>query len=159
MVQRAWLFLFTAEQVARRSWRCTACFVIVLNFQVVVTEELEDERIDIVKDWARYSHARHIKELKEIDTVILAQKAALEELRLADQELYRKALEPDLSLVPFTAKGPCYTPVIPDYLQDGEHQDITKRFAVQYADMDAFMKDISKSTRKRKTKKNEEEED
>ena len=126
---------------------------------MVVTEELEDERIDIVKDWARYSHARHIKELKEIDTVILAQKAALEELRLADQELYRKALEPDLSLVPFTGKGPCYTPVIPDYLQDGEHQDITKRFAVQYADMDAFMKDISKSTRKRKTKKNEEEED
>lgn len=126
---------------------------------VVVTEELEDERIDIVKDWARYSSARHMKELKEIDTVILAQKAALEELRLADQELYRQALEPDLSLIPYTAKGPCFTPVIPDYLQDGEHQDVTKRFAVQYADMETFMRDITKQQRRRKSKKTEEEEE
>ena len=124
-----------------------------------MTEELEDERIDIVKDWARYSSARHVKELKEIDTVILAQKAALEELRLADQELYRQALEPDFSLIPYTAKGPCFTPVIPDYLQDGEHQDVTKRFAVQYADMETFMKDITKQQRRRKSKKTEEEEE
>ena len=124
-----------------------------------MTEEIEDERIELGKEWNRYCTARHLKEIKEIDTVILAQKAALEELRLADPELYRQALEPDLTLLPYKAKGPYYTPAIPDYLQDGEYEDVTKRFAVQYADMDTFMREITKSTRTRKKKKVEEEED
>merc|ERR1719210_3213528 len=120
--------------------------------EVKVSEAVEDERIEIGKDWNRYCNIRHLKEIREIDAVILSQKAALEELRITDQELWRQALEPDLTLLPFKAKGPCYTPIIPNYLQDGEYEDITKKFEVKYADMDTFMRDITKSSRKRKRK-------
>ena len=127
-------------------------------FQVEITEEVEDERIEIGKEWNRYCNKRHVKEMQEIDRVIISQKAALEELRITDQELYRQAVE-DLTLLPFKAKGPCYTPVIPNYIQDGEYENVTKKFEVQYADMESFMRDITKSGKKKRKKKVDEEED
>ena len=127
-------------------------------FQVEIAEEVEDERIEIGKEWNRYCNKRHVKEMQEIDRVIISQKAALEELRITDQELYRQAVE-DLTLLPFKAKGPCYTPVIPNYIQDGEYENVTKKFEVQYADMESFMRDITKSGKKKRKKKVDEEED
>ena len=133
------------------------CFKVQLFFKVEVSEEVQDERIEIGKEWTRYCNKRHLKEMQEIDRVILSQKAALEELRITDQELYRQAVE-DLTLLPFKAKGPCYTPVIPDYLQDGEYEDITKKFEVQYADMESFMRDITRQKRRKKKKDSEDDE-
>ena len=47
------------------------------------------------------------------------------------------------------------TPPIPDYLQDGESVDETKRFEVQYTDTRAFMKTLLQKQRKKKAKDDE----
>ena len=89
---------------------------------------------------------------RKIDGIIIAQKRALEMLQKLDTELYRKALEIDTTLTPFQAQGPTYTPPIPDYFIDGEYENITKKYEIQYADTEAFLRQLT-SRRKRSKKK------
>ena len=117
---------------------------------------MEDERIELKKEWSRFSMKRHRKEIRQIDTVIKAQKKALEDLKKVDYDLYKKAIEPDMSLLPFVAKGPTYTPVIQDYIQDGEYEDVTKQYAIQYADTKDTLEKLTRSTGRRRKKKKEE---
>lgn len=124
-----------------------------------LTEEIEDERYYAFKDWSRYCKQRYRNEIRQIDKSILAQKAALEQIRLLDQDLYRQAIALDTSLMPYAAKGPLYTPPIEDYIQDGEYEDVTQKFEIQYADMKSFMRDILKKSRTKKKSKAVEEEE
>ena len=91
-----------------------------------MSEEIEDERIDTLKEWNKFASSRHRREIQQIDNVICLQKAALENLRQLDVDLYKLAIEPDSNLIPFKAKGPMNTPPIPGYLQDGEYENITR---------------------------------
>ena len=95
---------------------------------------------------------------RKIDGIIIAQKRALEMLQKLDSELYRKALEIDTTLTPFQAQGPTYTPPIPDYFIDGEYENITKKYEIQYADTEAYLRQLI-TRRKYKKKKVTEEED
>lgn len=99
----------------------------------------------------------HFSEIRQIDTVLISQREALEALRQLDQDLYKEAISVDLSLIPFKAKGPFFSPPIPEYLQDGEYENVTKEFQVQYADMNEFMYSITKKkVKKKKTQQDEE---
>lgn len=62
------------------------------------------------------------------------------------------AIAMDPALIPWTADGPTRTLPIPDYIQDGEYEDRTKQFAIQYADTKQFMTDLlSRKRQKKKT--------
>lgn len=51
-----------------------------------------------------------------------SQRKALQELRLESEELYQEAIQPDMSLLPVTVKGPVTTPPIQNYdSPDGEY--------------------------------------
>lgn len=51
-----------------------------------------------------------------------SQQKALDELRLESEALYQEAVQPDMSMMPFTIKGPVATPPIEDYVSpDGEY--------------------------------------
>lgn len=126
---------------------------------IELTEEIEDERYYAFKEWSDFCSKRFTKEIKQIDNTILAQKAALEQLRLLDQDLYRQAIALDSTLLPFADKGPLYTPPIEGYIQDGEYEDVTQKFEIQYADMKVFMATILKNTRKKRSKSKVEEEE
>ena len=119
---------------------------------------MEDERIELKKEWGHYCTARHMKEIQQIDRVIISQKAALEQLRLLDQDLYKHAVSIDSTFVPFKAKGPYHSLPIQDYIQDGEYENITKSYEVQYEDTKAFITGLLKKQGGRKKKKVEEEE-
>jgi len=124
-----------------------------------LTEEMEDERIDINKEWSQYCARRHRNEIQQIDKVIYLQKAALEKLRQLDIDLYKLAIAPDNELIPFKAKGPLKTPPIPGYLQDGEYEDVTRKFEVQYANMEDFLKSVTQKQSRRARKKKDDEDD
>ena len=92
-----------------------------------------------------------------MDSVIIAQRKALETLRILNIELYKKAIQLDTNLMPFSAMGPYYTPPIPGYIQDGEYEDTTKKYEIVYVDTEAHMKSILRGKTKRRSKKSEEE--
>ena len=89
---------------------------------------------------------------RKIDGVIIAQKKALEALASLDMNLYVKALQSDSTLTNFHAKGPTYTPPIIDYLQDGEYENTTKEYAIQYADTKEFLINLTRKVRRRRRK-------
>ena len=91
--------------------------------------------------------------------MLFSQRAALEKLRELDQNLYKQAIQIDNNLLPFNAKGPLHTPPIPDYIQDGEYEDITRKYEVQYENMEEFLRQVVKNSRTRKKKKTEDEEE
>ena len=81
---------------------------------------------------------------------------------MANPELYRLAILPDLTLIPFKAQGPYYTPPIENYLQDGEYENITKKYEIQYGNdlkeqLNIMMKELA-ARRKRSKKKSEDDE-
>ncbi|GAB6019921.1 hypothetical protein CHUAL_001452 [Chamberlinius hualienensis] len=92
-----------------------------------LSEEQLDYRFDLTKEWHVYSNQRVNAECRSMERMVTAQVKALDELRLTSEELYQAALEPDLSLLPFSAKGPVHTPAIENYqIVDGEYKDVTK---------------------------------
>ena len=48
---------------------------------VLVTEEVMEERIQLMKEWSRFSHTRHRNELWKQDTIMHSQQVALDELK------------------------------------------------------------------------------
>ena len=89
--------------------------------------------------------------------MIIAQRKALETLRILNIELYKKAIQLDTNLMPFSAMGPYYTPPIPGYVQDGEYEDTTKKYEIVYVDTEAHMKTILRGKNHKRKKKSEEE--
>lgn len=70
-----------------------------------------------------------LHQYQTLDTLILAQEKALQELRFESEELYQEAIQPDFRLLPFVAQGPVSTPPIENYESpDGEYLDISKKW-------------------------------
>ena len=121
-------------------------------------EAESDRRALLTKEWNRFSGRRHRRELRVFDRLVMAQERALNELRLESKSLYLAAIEPDGDLLPYTTRGPTWTPPIEGHLQDGEYVDTTKKFEVHYVDMDEFVRSLARRRTKRK-KMDEDEND
>lgn len=71
----------------------------------------------------------NLKDFKILDRVMDAQIKALQELRFESEELYQQAIQPDMDMIPFVAKGPVHTPPNKDYeYVDGDYHNITKMY-------------------------------
>jgi len=126
---------------------------------VSVSEQVEEERHYFMKDWGSFAKNRHRNEIFELDTKLIAQQKALDELRMESLDLYLEACKFDPQLLPFTAMGPTHTPPIKDYLQDGEYKDVSREYKVIYEDTEAFLRKLVSKVRSRKKKKALEEDD
>ena len=69
-----------------------------------LTEEIEEERIDTMKEWNKFCSSRFRREIQQIDNVICLQKAALENLRQLDVDLYKQ-----IELIKTRLVGKLYT--------------------------------------------------
>ena len=134
-------------------------FYFIFQDLTPITEEIEEERIEILKEWCKFSMIRHRNEIQQIDRMLYSQKAALEKLRELDQNLYKMAIQIDNNLVPFNAKGPLSTPPIPEYIQDGEYEDVTRKYEVKYDNMESFLREVIKNNRAKKKKKTADEDE
>ena len=105
----------------------------------------------------RYTITRHSNELWHLDKVLKAQTVALEELRAESKSLYDAAIQFDPGLLGTELRGPCATPPVPGYLQDGEYKDTTPTFKVIYEDTEAFMKNLLLRRRTRKKRNDDED--
>jgi len=123
-----------------------------------VTSDVVERRELMIKDWSRFAGKRHLAEIASIDRMIVAQQKALEALRSENRDLYLAAIQPDETMVNFKASGPTRTPPIPEYIQDGDYMETTKKFEVQYENMNEYLRQLVRKKKKRK-KKVEEEED
>merc|ERR1712226_1740973 len=125
---------------------------VIRKREVDVGEDVQEARIAQMKDWQRYTIKRHSNELWHLDKVLKAQIVALEELRAESESLYDAAIQFDPSLLGMELRGPCASPPVPGYLQDGEYKDTTPTFKVIYEDTEAFMKTLLMRRRTRKKK-------
>merc|ERR1719187_2969213 len=130
---------------------------VIRKREVEVGEEEREARIAQMKDWQRYTITRHSNELWHLDKVLKAQTVAMEELRAENESLYEAAVQFDHGLVGMQLRGPCASPPVPGYLQDGEYKDTTPTFKVIYEDTEAFMKTLLLRRRTRKKKGEEED--
>lgn len=90
---------------------------------------MQEERAVLNKRWAAFRNQENLKDFKTLDTLVQAQAKALQELRFESEELYQQAIQPDMGMIPFSAKGPSNTPPIKDYQYiDGDYIDVTKKF-------------------------------
>lgn len=94
-----------------------------------LTAEVLEARALLEKDWARYKREQHLADIKMFDRINQAQQRALDELRQESEELYQEAIQLDVSLLPYSTKGPVRTPPIRTYESpDGEYIDISKKW-------------------------------
>ncbi|CRL07023.1 CLUMA_CG019971, isoform A [Clunio marinus] len=92
-----------------------------------ISEQEQERRIVLLNKWAHYRLQESLKDLKIVDKMMNAQMKALQELRFESEELYQHAIQPDIDMIPFVAKGPVETPPKPDYEYiDGDYNDVTR---------------------------------
>lgn len=95
----------------------------------VILEQEQEQRAMLMKKWSHYRHDQNLNDFKILDRIVNAQTKALQELRFESEELYQQAIQPDIDMIPFVAKGPVNTPPLKDYVYvDGDYNDITKRY-------------------------------
>uniref|UniRef100_A0A182PLM9 Large ribosomal subunit protein mL40 n=1 Tax=Anopheles epiroticus TaxID=199890 RepID=A0A182PLM9_9DIPT len=93
------------------------------------TAELIETRALLEKQWAKHKMQEKLADYQLYDRIVAAQTKALNELKLESEELYQLAIQPDPTLLPFTAQGPVATPPIKDYEQpDGEYIDVSRKW-------------------------------
>ncbi|KAL0819527.1 hypothetical protein ABMA28_007624 [Loxostege sticticalis] len=96
---------------------------------VEVKPEVLEARALLQKEWTRYKREEYMSSVAQIDRIMAAQRRALDKLYEESEDLYYEAIMPDLSLIPYTIKGPVATPPIKDYESpDGEYIDVSKKW-------------------------------
>lgn len=71
----------------------------------------------------------NLNDFKILDKMVVAQTKALNELRFESEELYQQAIQPDMEMIPFVAKGPVNTPPNKSYaFVDGDYNNVTKLY-------------------------------
>ncbi|XP_044730029.1 39S ribosomal protein L40, mitochondrial [Chrysoperla carnea] len=94
-----------------------------------LSAEVLEQRVLLEKQWARYKREQHLKDIQMFDRIMQSQQKALDELRKESEELYQEAIQMDLTLLPYTTKGPVRTPAIKSYESpDGEYIDISRKW-------------------------------
>nr|XP_026494389.1 39S ribosomal protein L40, mitochondrial [Vanessa tameamea] len=96
---------------------------------VNISEEEQEARALLLKDWTRYKKQEYISNVNQIDRIMAAQRRALDMLYEESEELYNEAIMPDLQLIPYTVSGTYATPPIKNYNSpDGEYFDVSKKW-------------------------------
>lgn len=81
-----------------------------------------ERRYQLQKRWTLYKHEQRLADFQIMDRLVQSQFKALEELRSESEQLYQEAIQPDVSLLPYKAKGPVATPPIENYdSPDGDY--------------------------------------
>ncbi|KAL6423105.1 hypothetical protein ACFW04_010536 [Cataglyphis niger] len=94
-----------------------------------LSEEETESRILLQKEWTRYKTRQHLADVQAIDSILYSQQRALDELKAESEELYQEAIQVDLGLLPYIAKGPLKTPAIENYESpDGEYINMTRKY-------------------------------
>ncbi|XP_058445374.1 large ribosomal subunit protein mL40 [Malaya genurostris] len=94
-----------------------------------ISPEVLENRVLLEKQWAKFKMQEKLSDYQLIDRMLAAQTKALNELRLESEDLYQKAVQPDIDLVPLKMEGPVATPPISGYeMPDGEYIDISKKW-------------------------------
>jgi large subunit ribosomal protein L40 len=94
-----------------------------------LSEQEDERRALLIKKWAGFRMEENLNDFKLLDKLVVSQNKALQELRLESEELYQQAIQTDMDMIPFTAKGPVETPPIKDYeFVDGDYSDVTKMY-------------------------------
>lgn len=58
-----------------------------------ISEEEEDSRILLQKDWTKYKARQHLATVQEIDSILYSQQRALDELKAESEDLYQEAIQ------------------------------------------------------------------
>ncbi|XP_043255194.1 39S ribosomal protein L40, mitochondrial isoform X2 [Colletes gigas] len=91
-------------------------------------QEIERRSL-LIKEWSKYKHREWKKDVHVMESIMLSQEKALNELKAASEELYKKAIETDDSFLPYSAVGPVHNPPINDYdSPDGVYINITTKY-------------------------------
>ncbi|XP_029167604.1 39S ribosomal protein L40, mitochondrial [Nylanderia fulva] len=94
-----------------------------------LSKEETESRILLQKEWTKYKTQQHLADIQIMDSILYSQQRALDELRAESEELYQEAIQVDLGLLPYTAKGPSKTPAIENYdSPDGEYTNVTRKY-------------------------------
>ncbi|CAH0400572.1 unnamed protein product [Chilo suppressalis] len=96
---------------------------------VKLSSEVMEARALLQKEWTQYKREEYMNSVAQIDRIMAAQRRALDKLYEESEELYDEAIMPDLSLIPYSVRGPVATPPIKDYASpDGEFIDVSKKW-------------------------------
>lgn len=83
----------------------------------------------LFKSWSNYKYKQSLLEVRMIDRMTTSQQRALEHVKLVSEDLYKKSVELDSSLIPLIASGPSKTPSIDKYeVPDGEIVDVSPKW-------------------------------
>lgn len=94
-----------------------------------VSPEEAEQRLLLEKEWCRYKLRCYLKDKSTLESILHSQEQALEELKAESEDLYEKAIQLDMGLLPYQVSGPVSTPPIENYVYpDGEYADITKKY-------------------------------
>lgn len=95
----------------------------------ILSEVEQERRALLMKKWAHYRMQENLLDYKIVDKLMSAQTKAIQELRFESEELYQQAVQPDMDMIPFIAKGPVKTPPMKDYeFVDGDYNNLTRVF-------------------------------
>ncbi|CAK8677649.1 unnamed protein product [Clavelina lepadiformis] len=81
-----------------------------------ISEEEEDKRVLLEKEWARKTFRSRKQESWKIKLLLRHQQRALEELRQESEKLYNAALQCEDLSIPFTCRGPVQSTPLEGYL-------------------------------------------
>ena len=86
----------------------------------VISKDEEVQRTLLLKQWSRELIAQHKQQLQQLQGMVKCRDKAMRELRKVSLTLYEKALEPEPSMLTFSAKGPTETPPLGSYIPPEE---------------------------------------
>lgn len=67
-------------------------------------EEIERRRL-LEREWTKYKQNQWLKDLRIIKSMLISQKTALKELKAVSKQLYKKAIEVNIYILPFNKKN------------------------------------------------------
>ncbi|XP_065883064.1 large ribosomal subunit protein mL40-like [Dysidea avara] len=86
----------------------------------VVSKEEEVRRTLLLKQWSRGLISQHKQQLQQLQGMMRCRDKAMRELKKVSQTLYEQALEPEPTMLTFSAKGPTETPPMGNYIPPEE---------------------------------------
>ncbi|KAI6215257.1 hypothetical protein M3Y94_00364700 [Aphelenchoides besseyi] len=93
---------------------------------ITLDENTIDQRAVTLKAYCKSRNKLATADNHWIRTMISEQNKALSVLKTISPTLYESAVAPDPSFLPFTTRGPVYTPPLKEYMSpDGEYTDTT----------------------------------
>lgn len=72
-------------------------FFIIFRKRIRTNEPISNDKLEkrtlLLKEWAKYKHQQHLKDIQMLDRIMYSQQRALDELRKESEELYQEAIQ------------------------------------------------------------------